>query len=106
MRSKERTNYPLTLSVNDLGEGFSLVAETLSSVGAMRICEFMRTALESLANALGTSPTRPVRALDVLPRPERHRVLYEWNATRVEYPSDKCVHELFEEQVKTPEAVA
>jgi amino acid adenylation domain-containing protein len=38
---------------------------------------------------------------------ERHRVLYEWNATGSEYPRDKCVHELFEEQVeKSPEAVA
>ena len=30
-------------------------------------------------------------------------MLYEWNATEAEYPRDKCIHELFEEQVaKTP----
>jgi amino acid adenylation domain-containing protein len=107
LRSEERTNYPLTLSVDDLGEGFSLVAETLPSVGAMRICELMRTALESLADALETAPTKPVRELDVLSKAERQRVLYEWNDTKAEYQSDKCVHELFEEQVeKTPDAIA
>src|SRR4029077_5254188 len=38
---------------------------------------------------------------------ERQQVLYGWNATAAEYPRDKCVHELFEEQVeKSPEAVA
>ena len=31
----------------------------------------------------------------------------EWNRTEVSYPKDRCLHELFEEQVeRTPEAVA
>ena len=31
----------------------------------------------------------------------------EWNNTKTEYPSDKCVQDLFEAQVdKTPDAVA
>ena len=43
----------------------------------------------------------------MLPAAERHRVLYEWNDTRTEFPADKCMHELFEEQVgRTPDAVA
>ncbi len=33
--------------------------------------------------------------------------LFEWNNTACDYPRDKCVHELFEEQVtRTPDAVA
>ena len=43
----------------------------------------------------------------MLPQEERQQLLYEWNATEVEYPRDKCVHELFEEQVeKTPNTIA
>jgi amino acid adenylation domain-containing protein len=104
---EERTNYPLTLSVDDLGEGFALTAQVEASIGPMRICEFMRTALESLVEALETSPATAVRGLEVLPDSERYRVLYEWNRTEVEYPRDKCIHELFEEQVRErPEAVA
>ena len=107
IRGQERTNYPFGLSVNDLGEGFSLDAQTHASVDPVRICEFMRTALVSLSDALETAPSTPLRRLEVLPAPERHRVLYEWNETKVEFPSDKCVHQLFEEQVvKTPDAVA
>src|SRR5580704_1494585 len=38
---------------------------------------------------------------------ERHQILYEWNDTEVEFPRDKCVHQMFEEQAaRTPEAVA
>ena len=34
---EERTNYPLTLSVDDFGEGFALTAQTLPEVGAERV---------------------------------------------------------------------
>ena len=38
---------------------------------------------------------------------ETRRILYEWNNTRVEYASDKCIHHLFEEQVmRSPDAIA
>ncbi|MBZ5494706.1 MAG: amino acid adenylation domain-containing protein [Acidobacteriia bacterium] len=30
---------------------------------------------------------------------ERHKLLVEWNATAADYPRDKCLHQLFEEQV-------
>ena len=38
---------------------------------------------------------------------ERHQLLVEWNDTATDYPRDKCLHQLFEQQVeRTPEAVA
>ncbi|MBV6325750.1 non-ribosomal peptide synthetase, partial [Duganella sp. HSC-15S17] len=45
----ERTNYPLTLSVDDLGAGFVLTAQVDRSVSAGRVCAYMQTALEQLA---------------------------------------------------------
>lgn len=41
--------------------------------------------------------------LAILTPEERHTLLYEFNKTSVEYPHEKCVHQLFEEQAeKTP----
>ncbi|MGD2088870.1 MAG: amino acid adenylation domain-containing protein, partial [Candidatus Aminicenantes bacterium] len=38
---------------------------------------------------------------------EKQKILIEWNNTAAEYPKDKCIHELFQEQVrKTPGEVA
>src|SRR6185503_1808118 len=41
LASEERTNYPLTLSVDDLGEEFELVAQVDPAVGAQRLCAMM-----------------------------------------------------------------
>jgi amino acid adenylation domain-containing protein len=107
MRIEERSNYPFTLSVTDFGEGFSCAAQAPASVGPLRVCRYMHTALASLAEALETSPTKPVRALEILPFSERRQLLYEWNDTGTAFPADKCVHQLFEEHVeKMAEAVA
>ncbi|MBN9413232.1 MAG: hypothetical protein J0H12_04840, partial [Candidatus Paracaedimonas acanthamoebae] len=38
---------------------------------------------------------------------EKHQLLVEWNDTNVEYPKDKTIHQLFEEQVQqTPHNIA
>ncbi|CAA9346511.1 MAG: Polyketide synthase modules and related proteins, partial [uncultured Gemmatimonadetes bacterium] len=102
-----RTSYPLSLSVDDLGDGFRLTAQLPESVGPARVCQMMHAALEGLAGALETAPGTPLGLLDVLPADERRRVLHEWNATEAEYPRDSFVHELFEAQVeRTPGAAA
>ncbi|QHE95541.1 amino acid adenylation domain-containing protein [Pseudomonas cannabina pv. alisalensis] len=102
----EWTNYPLTLAVDDLGEGFALTVQSTAGVDPQRVCAYMETALESLVEALEHYPESLLRRLDVLPRAER-QLLQEWNATAVDYPQDTCVHQLFETQVeKTPEAIA
>jgi amino acid adenylation domain-containing protein/FkbH-like protein len=42
-----------------------------------------------------------------LSKRDRQKVLVDWNATKVEYPKNACLHHLFEAQVKrTPNAVA
>jgi amino acid adenylation domain-containing protein len=103
----ERSNYPLMLSVGDLGEEFHLVVQAQSPAEPERVCALVHAALEGLVDALETAPERPVGRIDVLPAAERRRVLEEWNRTDAAYPADVCVHELFEAQVaRTPGAVA
>ncbi len=43
----------------------------------------------------------------MLPESEKRKVLYEFNDTEADYPKDKTIHELFEQQVrKTPDNTA
>jgi len=104
---EERTNYPLVLNVDDLGDGFSFTTHAARPIDPGRICDYMRTALEQVVEALESAPEAEMRAIEVLSEAERRQLLEEWNETDAEYPKEKCIHELFEEQVeKSPEAVA
>jgi amino acid adenylation domain-containing protein/natural product biosynthesis luciferase-like monooxygenase protein len=107
LRTEERTNYPVMLSVDDYGESFRLTVQVKAPIEAVRVCKMMRQALSALVAALETAPQTPMCRIDVLPEAERNQVLHEWNETGTKFLNDKCVQELFEEQVeKTPGAVA
>ncbi|MCC8378591.1 non-ribosomal peptide synthetase [Xenorhabdus sp. PB30.3] len=104
---QERTNYPLVLSVEDGGSTLGLTAQVVQPFEPDRICGYMQQALESLAEALERAPETPVRALNILPEPERTLLLEDWNTTETAYPAQLCIHQLFEQQVeKTPDATA
>ncbi len=50
---------------------------------------------------------KQIRDIRIVPRREYEKVVYEFNDTYVDYPRDKCVHELFMEQAaRTPERTA
>ncbi|WP_429496550.1 amino acid adenylation domain-containing protein [Paraburkholderia youngii] len=105
--AQERTNYPLSLSVEDCGQALGLTAEAVEPVSAERVCGYMQCALEHLAGLLEHSAHTPVRELEILPAAERGYLLEELNRTEAAYPSERCIHELFEAQVRrAPEAVA
>ncbi|HYV30910.1 MAG TPA: AMP-binding protein, partial [Candidatus Binatia bacterium] len=63
--------------------------------------------LTELLRSITEDPGKSISLLRLMSEEERHQVLVEWNRTERDYPRDKCVHQLFEEQVeRTPEAVA
>ncbi|WP_141753450.1 non-ribosomal peptide synthetase, partial [Duganella sp. HH101] len=99
LSSEERTNYPVTFSVDDLGDDFSLTAQVSASVSAQRVCEYMHAAVEQLVAALEAAPDSAVGSIDVLPASERHQLLVEWNDTADASLLDGTLHELFERQV-------
>ena len=68
-----------------------------------RLLGHFRTLLE----AVSENPDQPISRLPLLTSHDYTRMLSDWNATDAEYPRDKCIHHLFEEQVaRTPETIA
>ncbi|MBA2672061.1 non-ribosomal peptide synthetase [Ramlibacter sp.] len=105
---QERTNYALTVSVDDMGdEGFGLTAQAGAGMSAKRICGYLHTALEALVDALESHPGQEPWVLDVLPAPERHQLLVQWNATGTAYAPEATPVALIEDQARRrPQAVA
>jgi amino acid adenylation domain-containing protein len=108
LSSEERTNYPITLSVNDLGEGFSLTAQCVEGIDPARIVAYFATAVEGLVDALLGDSGQLVDTLSILPWEERQQLMFGFNnAEKDGCPQDSLIHQLFEQQAeKTPDAVA
>ncbi|TIP97422.1 MAG: amino acid adenylation domain-containing protein, partial [Mesorhizobium sp.] len=69
--------------------------------------ERQRGYLLALLRAMVADAGQPVGRIELLPAAERAYLLEELNRTAAAYPSERCIHELFEQQVqKAPEAVA
>ncbi|HEU4766424.1 MAG TPA: amino acid adenylation domain-containing protein, partial [Pyrinomonadaceae bacterium] len=61
----------------------------------------------NLLQAVAEDPQRTVSTLNLLSDEERRQLLTESTGKQVEFPKDRCIHELFEQQVNlTPEATA
>ncbi|CAJ6931555.1 non-ribosomal peptide synthetase [Burkholderia pseudomallei] len=105
--ARERNNYPLTMIVDDMGEGFALTAQVDASIDAARVCAFMHTALEQLVRALDDARGAVLAELDVLPADEHRCVVSACNDTDAELPGVDFVDRRFEAQAaRTPEAIA
>jgi amino acid adenylation domain-containing protein/non-ribosomal peptide synthase protein (TIGR01720 family) len=62
---------------------------------------------QTLLAGIAAQPDRSVVTLPLLTEAEQQQLLIDWNATQADYPRDKCVQQLIEEQAqRAPEAVA
>jgi amino acid adenylation domain-containing protein len=62
---------------------------------------------QTLLAGVVAHPEARLSELPLLTAEERRQLLVEWNDTTVPYPADRCIHQLFEQQVaRTPEAIA
>ncbi|TPG64660.1 non-ribosomal peptide synthetase, partial [Pseudomonas arsenicoxydans] len=98
--AEERTNYPITLSVDDQGEGFTLTAQTLHGIDPVRLTHYLVTALHGLLDAVVSDPQRPILTVPILPDAERQQLLVDFNATQADFPQEALIHELFEDQAQ------
>ena len=105
--SSRRTNYPITASIDDREESFSITMQTDRRIDPRQLTEYLRTALTSVVEALENAGDTPTLRLPILPATERRRILHDFNAPQRSYSQTKVAHQLFEDQVRSrPGAVA
>jgi amino acid adenylation domain-containing protein len=98
--------YDLFFSMSEekgLKGGLAYNADLFDEAMIGRMVGHFRTLLEGIVAA----PDRHLSELPLLTEEELHQLLEEWNGTETPYSQDRCIQELFEEQVeRTPDAVA
>jgi amino acid adenylation domain-containing protein len=103
---RERTNYPLALSVDDTGTGFVFHVQAVAPASPEQVCTLVHTATEQLVIALETAPDAPMRAMQVLNEAARGQILAGWNDTARAVPA-ATLPMLFEARAdECPDAVA
>jgi len=101
------SKFDLTLVLTDSGDEIWLEAEYSTDLFDDERIARMFGHYQTLLEAVAADSDRRLAELPLLADAERRQILVEWNDTKTEYPSDKCIHELFEEQAeRTPDAVA
>jgi amino acid adenylation domain-containing protein len=102
------SKFDLTLSLQETGNRIVGALEYSTALFKRGSIErYARYYLRLLEGMIGASEARSVHLLPILSEKERQQLVYDWNRTEAVFPVKKCVHQLFEEQVrKTPEAVA
>lgn len=106
LQDRGQTNYPLTV-VAIPGEEMTVKIcydrDRFDADIIDRIAGHFLTLLEGIT----INPHRTAGELPLLTPAEQDLLLVEWNATSPAHPINRCIHQLFEEQVeKTPQALA
>src|SRR5262249_4547213 len=73
----------------------------------VEVAQLMARRVAVLLRAAASEPTAPAGSLPVMDAPEREQVLVSFNNTAFAWRTEKCVHQLFEEQApRTPDRPA
>jgi amino acid adenylation domain-containing protein len=103
----ESAKFALTLTIVE-GEGeisveVKYATELYAGWRIKRLLEHLERVLGGMAE---DEPGR-VMELPMMSEQELRQIVVEWNQTSADYPRDRCVHELFEQQVElAPDAIA
>ncbi|NEE20367.1 amino acid adenylation domain-containing protein, partial [Streptomyces sp. SID7499] len=108
--AEDRSNYPLSASVNDDGHALELSLDVVDSIDADAMAGLLHTTVvhlvTALEQALDGGPELPLNAVEVLSAEERHRLLVEWNDTAHTLPDVVGVELFHARAAATPDAVA
>jgi amino acid adenylation domain-containing protein len=104
--TRDRTNYPVAVAVDDTGTGFGVTVDAVSPASAGVVCGLVVTVLAGVVAALETGGAAVLRDVAALGGAERARVVEGWNDTVVPV-AGVSLPELFEARVAAgPGAVA
>jgi amino acid adenylation domain-containing protein len=99
--------FDLELILTEEGNGISGNLEYSCDLFDRETIRRVARHFEKVVAEVVRDPDQRIKEIDLMSGSERERILVEWNQTATDYPRDRSIHELFEEQAESrPEAVA
>ncbi|MCP5051502.1 MAG: amino acid adenylation domain-containing protein, partial [bacterium] len=102
----EQTNYDFNVTIS-VGNQLTVTFKYNANVYDPDMVDAIKNHFEGLISQIVVVEDMDLCRFTILSEAEKHRLLYEFNDTSAEFPMDKTIQRLFEEQVeKTPHRVA
>ena len=99
--------FDLTLSATEGKKGIEFNLEYCTRLFRKETIEKLARYFTNILSQIVKNPDIRLSEIDMLSEEEKRLVLYEFNNTKAEYPRNKTIQELFEEQVEnTPDNIA
>ena len=106
-RGYRTAKFDIEASFQDNGECLLFQITYNTDIYDYSVIEDLIVHYKQLLNALLETPKKKISTVDYLSQDERHKLLVVYNDTAVEFPRDKTVVDLFEEQAsETPNKIA
>jgi len=104
---KNTSKFDLTLEFTETSKGLSGSIDYSTALYKPQTIERMVEHFIALCRSITASPATKIGELDYIGKAEKQRLLIDFNQTQADYPKDKCIHQLFAEQVKlNPDKIA
>jgi amino acid adenylation domain-containing protein len=99
--------FDLTLLLEERGDEISGIVNYARELFDRQTVERWMAGFTTLLKGMSDGAHDRIEDLPIVPERERHQVLGLFNLTEVDYPHDRLIYELFEQQVRrTPDATA
>ncbi|WP_262384748.1 non-ribosomal peptide synthetase [Paenibacillus terrae] len=100
MEEREKTNYPMTITIANDGEQITVKfiydADRLKQAMVCRLAEHLLNTLHYVLE----HPSHSVGDVCFISKDEYDQVVYDWNDTYTDYPRNRSIVDLFQEQAR------
>ncbi|MCP4154181.1 MAG: AMP-binding protein, partial [bacterium] len=102
----DTSKFDLTLNALDTGEGLNFQVEYCVKLFKEETIKRFITYFKGILQTVFKAPEQKIAEIEIITEEEKRKILYEFNDTAADYPANKTIHQLFEEQVeKTPDNI-
>ncbi|MFC6632382.1 non-ribosomal peptide synthetase [Microbulbifer taiwanensis] len=93
------SKFDITLQFNETPEGLDGSIEFRTTLFKQQTIERLVENFRAISQIISTRPGANISEIEFIREEEKQKLLKDYNYTRADYPREKCIHELFMEQV-------
>jgi amino acid adenylation domain-containing protein len=94
------SKFDMTFFIQEMGEDVYISIEYYTGIFRPETLKRLTSHFRNVIKAVVKNPCIRLKDIEIISAEEKNQMLYEWNNTAQEYPKDKTIHQLFEEQVE------